>query len=390
MRPFHPALALAVLLFAPSPARAQQPLVEVLSFLLTNRSIATGDFVRDEQAAARMRDAFVEFLQAELTNVPMTSPASGFTYRLDQTIGASVRSTSSFGPFFTERSLTGGRQVSFGLGFSRADFEDIDGRNLRSGTLIATASQLQGEAVPFDAETLTLRLRTSTVTVTGLVGLTDRLDVSAAVPVIRIDLSGQRIDTYRGTALLQSSALAHATGVGDVVVRAKYNVFRVGGGGVAIGGDVRLPTGDARNLLGTGSRLVTPRVIASLERDRLGAHGQLGYGFGGTSDELTFSGAVTMAASPRVTLIGEILGRRLGEGGRLSEVVEPHPTLGGVETIRLSSTPLATTRVVAVGGIRWNVASRWLLNANVLRPMTTPGLNARWIARVTLDYSLGG
>ena len=390
MRPFRPALALAVLLVGASPARAQQPLADVLSFLLTNRSIATGDFLRDEQAAARMRDAFVEFLQAELTNVPMTSPASGFTYRLDQAIGASVRSTNSFGPFFTERSLTGGRQVSFGVGFSQANFEDIDGRNLRTGTLVATASQLQGEPEPFDAETLTLRLRTRTVTMTGLIGLTDRLDVSAAVPVIRIDLSGQRIDTYRGTPLLQSSAVAHATGVGDIVVRAKYNVFRYGGGGVAIGGDVRLPTGDAENLLGSGSRLVTPRIIASLERDRLAAHGQLGYGVGGTSDELTFSGAVTLAASPRVTLIGEVLGRRLAEGGRLSEVVEPHPTLAGVQTIRLSSTPLATTRVVAVGGIRWNVASRWLLNANVLRPMTTPGLNARWIARLTLDYSLGG
>src|SRR5687768_10978744 len=101
MRPFRPVLALALLLVAASPARAQQPLADVLSFLLTNRSIATGDFLRDEQAAARMRDAFVEFLQAELTNVPMTSPASGFTYRLDQTIGASVRSTNSFGPFFT-------------------------------------------------------------------------------------------------------------------------------------------------------------------------------------------------------------------------------------------------------------------------------------------------
>jgi hypothetical protein len=390
MRLFRSALAFLLLLAAASPAQAQQSMTDVLTFLLTNRSVATGNFTRDEQAAGRMRDAFVTFLQAEITTLPMTSPASGFTYRLDRTIGTNVRSTSSFGPFFTERSLTGGRQVSFGVGFSQADFENIDGRNLRAGTLVATASQLQGEPTPFDAETLTLRLRTRTFTFTGLVGLTDRLDISAAVPVIRIDLSGQRIDTYRGTPLLQSSALAHTSGVGDVIVRAKYNVFRLEGSGIAVGGDARLPTGDPDNLLGSGKGSVTPRIIASFEREAVSVHGQAGYLLGAASNELNYSVAATFAATSRLTLIGEMLGRRLSEGGRLVDVVEPHPTLSGVQTIRLSSTQLPTTRIVAVGGIRWNVASRWLINTSVLRPISTPGLNARWIGSITLDYSLGG
>ncbi len=59
----------------------------------------------------------------------------------------SSRSSDSFGPFFTERSLTSGRgQASFGVGYRTATFDNIDGRDLRGGTLVSTASILRGDA----------------------------------------------------------------------------------------------------------------------------------------------------------------------------------------------------------------------------------------------------
>src|SRR5678809_829351 len=91
----------------PSPLRAQTTITDALSFLLTNRSIPTGDFARDEAAAAATRDTISTFLRSELTTLPVTSAASGFTYRLDPALGGvPVRSTTTFGSFFTERSLT--------------------------------------------------------------------------------------------------------------------------------------------------------------------------------------------------------------------------------------------------------------------------------------------
>ena len=176
-----------------------QPLDSVLSFLLTNRSVSTGDFVRDAEATAATRDTVISFLLAELTAVPISSPASGFTYRLDPALGLDVRTSTSFGPFLVERSLTAGRgQVSFGLGHTEAAFDNMDGRPLRTGTLVAVASRLSGEPEPFDSETLTLRLRVRTLTMTGVVGVTDRLDVSAAVPVVTVNLSGDRPGKCRG------------------------------------------------------------------------------------------------------------------------------------------------------------------------------------------------
>ena len=383
-------VALALMFASPSVAAGQQPLSDALSFLLTNRSVVTGDFARDEAAAAATRDTLVTFILAELNTLPTNSPASGFTYRLDPELGMNVRSSNSFGPFFMERSLTVGKgQVSFGVAYNEALFDTIDGRALRDGTLVATAGRLVGNAEPFDAETLTLRIRTRATTVSGHVGVTDRLDVSAAVPFLIVNLDGERVDTYRTTSVVQATALASASGIGDVRVGAKYNAIRRGGSGMALTGEVRLPTGDSDNLLGSGELVFTPRVIGSFEGARVAVHGDVGYAMGGPSDEIAYSGAFTVAAHNRLTLITEFIGRRLISGDRLVEVVEPHPTLVGVETIRLSAVEQDTNRMQLAAGLRWNMASRWLVSMNVLRPLTTAGLNARWMTTVSLDYALG-
>ena len=204
-----PIAALALAFGLPSVAAAQEPLSGVLSFLLINRSVITGDFARDEAAAATTRDVLVKFVLAEISTLPTNSPASGFAYRLDSALGVSRRSSKSFGPFFMERSLTAGEgQRSFGVTYNEARFDGIDGRSLDDGTLVATAGRLVGDADPFDAETLTLHVRTQAVTVSGLAGLTDRIDISAAVPFLTVSFNGSRIDTYRGTAVVQATAAA--------------------------------------------------------------------------------------------------------------------------------------------------------------------------------------
>src|SRR5262245_13671888 len=390
MRTLTIVVTLALTLGWPSTAAAQQSLVDALSFLLINRSIVTGDFARDEAAAAATRDTLVTFVLAELNTLPTNSPASGFAYRLDPDLGMNVRSTNSFGPFFMERSLTSGkRQVSFGLAYNDTAFDNIDGRDLRDGALVATAGRLVGDAEPFDAETLTLRIRTRAVTASGLVGVTDRIDVSAAVPLLRVSFDGQRVDTYRGAAIVQATAVASTSGIGDVRLGAKYNAIRRGGSGVALAGEARLPTGDSDNLLGGGELLFTPRLIGSLERQRVAVHGDIGYVIGGRSEEVDYSGAFTVAANDRLTVITEFIGRRLASGGRLIDVVEPHPSLAGVETIRLSGTEQATHRIQMAAGLRWNVVSGFLFSMNVLRPLTTAGLNARWMTTASFDYTLG-
>lgn len=384
-------LAAAVLvLILPRPAAAQQTASDVLSFLLINKSVATGDFARDEQAAAATRDAIARFLRSELGTVPINSPDSGFTYRWDPALGANVRSSDSFGPFFTARSLTSGRQrLSLSVSYSQATYDNIGGRKLRDGSLVSIASVLQGDTQPFDAETLTLRIQTRTTTVAGHWGITDRIDLAAAVPFVTLTLSGERVDTYRGTTYPQATGFASASGLGDAIVRLKYNVLRRGASGLAVGAESRLPTGDADNFLGSGQASIAPWFIASLERGHVGVHADTSYAFGGVSRELDYGGAVTIAGAARLTVVAEVMGRYLSSGGELIDTTEPRPGLVGVDTIRLTGTTQGTSRVLAVAGVRWNVVSRFLVSVSVLRPLTSAGLNASWVPTVTFDYSMG-
>jgi hypothetical protein len=386
------AAAIALLLMsAPAPALAQRSVTEVLSFLLTNRSIGTDDAAQDEAAAAATRDTISRFLLLELATLPTLSSSTGFIYRMDRDLGgAVVRSSESFGPAFVERSLTAGAlRPAFGAAYQETRFNKIDGRSLSDGTLVATASRLTGQATPFDVETVAIQLRTRSLTLSANVGVSDRLDISAALPLVRLTWSGQRVDTLRGTPFVQATASVDASGVGDLVLRAKYNAVRRGGTGLAIGAEARLPTGAEENLLGAGELSVKPRLIGSVEYGRVSAHSELGYSFGELSRELDYAGAIAVAAGSRVTFIGEMLGRRLESGGRIIETVAPHPRLVGVETIRLTGVPEATYRVLAVGGVKWNVADTWLVSASVLRPMTSTGLTGNIIPSVGIEYSFG-
>ena len=84
-----------------------------------------------------------------------------------------------------------------------------------------------------------------------------------------------------------------------------------------------------------------------------------------------------------------MIGHRIADVGRLTEIDEAHPTLANIDTVRLSSTNQPISRVVAVAGMKWNFRSTWLLSANVLRPLTDSGLNAAWTPTITLDHSFG-
>ena len=210
-------------------ADAQDSISEVLSFLVTNRSIPTDDFARDEQAASATRDTIAGFLVMEFATLPVTASSGGFTYRMDPGLGTVTRSSDSFGPFFTERTLTAGRRhSSLGVSYRSVAFDNIDGRDLRNGSLVSTATLLRSETQPFDVETIALRIRTSIVTVLANVGVTDRLDVSAAIPFIRLTLNGERIDNYRGQRLTQATVSASGSGFGDVVLRAQVQRVSLG------------------------------------------------------------------------------------------------------------------------------------------------------------------
>jgi hypothetical protein len=71
---------LAVLLWIPASAsaHAQGTVTDVVSFLVTNQSVATGDFVKDQQAAEAAAATISRALLIDLTSVPLATSSSGF------------------------------------------------------------------------------------------------------------------------------------------------------------------------------------------------------------------------------------------------------------------------------------------------------------------------
>lgn len=380
---------LAMLLcLAAAPASAQQSVSDVLSFLVTNQAVATDDFVKDREAAAATRDTIARFLQIELSTLPITSSTGGFIYRFNPVMGTMERVSDDFGPFFVERSLTSGRgQVSFGLSYRHSQFDTLDGRSLVDGTLVTIANRLGTESQPFDIETLSLHVDAHTYTLFGNYGVTDRLDVGAAVPIVTLRLSGERVNNYRGTVFQQATGSAFATGLADVALRAKYGIVQKGVAGIATKVDVRLPTGDERQLLGAGQTAVHVSAVASVGTDRIGSHFEAGVGRGGVSDSVEWSGALVVAATPHLNFVGELLGRRLGALSRITDVTAPHPQLPNVATTRLLPGAAGINTLLGVAGVKWNVARTWLLNANVLFPLTESGLTGRPTPSIAVDYS---
>jgi hypothetical protein len=377
-----------LLLSAATDASAQGTLSGVIAFLMTNQAVPTADFERDREAAEAARETISRALLVNLTSVPLATSSSGFLYRLNPELGTVERATESFGSFFTERALTAGRgRVSFGVTAASSSFDRLNGRSLRDGTLVTIANRFRDEASAFDTESLTLQVQTSTLTVLANVGVTDRVEIGAAVPFVRLSLEGERVNVYRTATFVQARASGTASGIADTALRTKITILSARHGGIAAAGEVRLPTGDEENLLGAGSTSWRLLGIGSFDRGPLGLHGNAGIVRGGVSDEITFAGALSAAIQPTVTLSAEVLGRRVTELRDVSLVGAPHPTINGVDTLRLVAGSSGTTLITALAGLKWNIAGTLVLAGHVRIPLVERGLTAPITPTLVLEYA---
>ena len=253
---------------------------EVLAFLVTNQGVQTSDFDKDREAAEATRDTLTRALLSSVATLPITASSGGFTYRLSPTLGTVVRASETFGPFYVERAVTTpAGHASFGVTFQYSAYTSIDGNDLRSGEFVTVANQFKDEPTPFDVETLTLRMSTRSATAFGNIGLGNRVDVGVAVPLVRIAIDGERVNTYRGTTRILARASADTVGLADIAVRSKVLLTNpVSPTAVTAGVEVRLPTGREEDLLGTGETAIRFLGIASHEAGRAGIHGNIVYG----------------------------------------------------------------------------------------------------------------
>jgi hypothetical protein len=176
--------------------------------------------------------------------------------------------------------------------------------------------------------------------------------------------------------------------VGDIALRTKYRLLdRPGVAGIAAVAEIRLPTGDADNLLGAGDASLSAVAVGSFEQGRFGVDANVGVVLGGAANEFQYRGAGSWAVAQKLTAVAELLGRRIDDFGRIVAAEAPHPTLIDVNTIRLIAEPGVQHTATVLAGLKWNPTGTWLLSASLSRNLGDPRLRSGIVAQAGLDYA---
>jgi hypothetical protein len=342
-------------------------------------------------------------LGTQVSSFPLGSSAGGFTWTYSPDMGAFQRSSESFGPTFAERALTvGKKKFNFGFNYQHASFDNMEGKSLtdKSITVYSTASYL-GTTI-FIEDALHLNVSSDTFDLYGTLGVTDRFDVGFAIPVVSVKMDAalsHRVGQSPGSIgdeLGTESRSGSASGVGDVVLRAKYRLLKASGGGIAAAADFRLGTGDEMDFLGLPGSQVKVYAIGSAAYGKFSPHFNVGYTASSGSDvsqdessplldppdEVNYVAGADFALTPRVTLAADFLGRTLIDAGRL--VDSPTSFSPAYTQFTLQDGNL-NQALVAVGG-KVNVFSNMLASVNVLLPLTRTGLTGTTVV-LGFDYS---
>jgi hypothetical protein len=421
---------------------------------------------------------------ARLSQLPTASPSSGISVIYDTTLKTFVPSTDdNLGPIFGERASTiGPHKLFVGFSYQYFNFDSIDGHKLDSIPLSFHALPIQASFFPpsldipacnttgfpadgsyngspcftrdFVRTTYDVNLKVNQYIVYLTYGLTQRFEVSAALPFsnIRMSVVSQATIVPNSFApqppflfnrfnffqpqIAQAAPPPHVavpnctaapcfnavfsdarnvTGLGDVVVRAKYEFYQGERLGLAGGLDARLPTGDEENFLGSGTLGLKPFVVASY-RGRISPHAEVGYELNGNSllygdfiatptntksalpSRLLYVAGANVAVTKRITAAFDLYGQRLFgasqvESGELADFGACNDSNCGVVT---PGSPVPSLQIKsdtdisildASIGAKIRLFRHLLFTGNVLLKLNDSGLRAKAVPLAGLSYT---
>lgn len=394
-------------------------------------------------------------------------------------------SDQSLGPILGDRATTSGRhRVFVALSYQAFAFTSIDGQNLHdlptvlqhqpfpppfpNPNITTCPNQTALAGTKYDQDPCFVRdyiqtsndinLNVHQYTVYVTYGITQHLDFSAAIPIGNVRMSVTSSATIvpnsvtppglapgnvwhqfnpsdtqitsqcaaaaaAGQACLQAtfSDARSVSGIGDVLLRGKYNVHQWERAAVGVGVDVRLPTGDALNFLGAGAVGVKPFGVFSYQA-RISPHAEVGYEINGKStlagnnivplpegsttpvtdkaslpNRLVYVVGANVRVTKRLTGAFDIYGQRLFSAPEL--VSQAYTDYGKCADLPCSTYTAGTTHPdiafqsanVSINdaslGLKVRFLKRLVATGNVLIKIDDGGLRSRVVPLVGLSYS---
>jgi hypothetical protein len=421
----------------------------------------------------------------QVSQLPLASPSSGISFIYDTSLKTFTPSTDeSLGPILGERASTIGRNKLFvGFSYQYFNFSSVDGQSLNDIPAVFQHMSVpvpNGDGLPacsnqtalptvepcvvrdFIQTVNSISLRVNQFTVYATYGITRHMDLSVAIPILNVRMgvvsnativqnsiaptSGFPGTPYpsnawhqfnpslpqclaQGKGTLAEGACLNATfpssgsstGIGDVTFRYKYKVYDGERAGFAFGADIRVPTGDAQNFLGSGSTGVKPFGVFSY-RSRVSPHAEVGYEVNGGSilaGDFIGSGATGAKGSmpnrfiyvvgadaylvKRVTAAFDIYGQRLFSAQEL--VSRPFTDLGNCAGptdstgAQCGTYAAGTTHPNFIGttgdynitdaslGLKFRPYRNLVMTANVLLKLDSGGLRSKAVPLIGASYN---
>jgi hypothetical protein len=393
----------------------------------------------------------------QLSQLPVTSPASGFIFTFNPSLGVVSETTQNFGPILSERAQTIGKhKLSVGFSYQYFNFDKVDGVNLRNfgavfhhefeacpGPPITCSNNSSGTLVPvitqdFISTQNRIDLKVNQFVAVGTFGVTNRLDLSIAIPIldVRTDMTSdatiQNIEntdnaivpacclhvfsptplpgetlfppitvngfTYNNHALFRRAG--SALGIGDIVFRGKFQALQAEKAALAVGIDLRLPTGDELNFLGSGAWGLRP-FLAFSYAGRVSPHANLGIQINGNSilsgdvttdtkaqlpNVISYTAGVDVGVTRRVSLSADFLGQALQNEKKIIKAAAAPDFTGGSHPDIATTTATINQGSIAVGG-KVSPFGRLLITANVLFRVNDAGLHFKPVPLLGVSYT---
>ncbi len=318
--------------------------------------------------------------------IPALSTSAGYTYEWNPELEVLERSAKTFGPLFTERAVTVGRnKFNINVSYTWIKFDEFNGKNLdRLTNKVETAFVPETGKVEYfglfrgfqdpndpnrtrlagDQVRLNLDLEAMLFDFSFTYGILDNLDVNIDVPVLRtyarsavqetlpdprclgvsedcdVALASLGGDDNGFFHLPEQVSRATALGVGDIHFRAKYAVPITQPFRIAALLDLAVPTGDPADFQGTGDTRLGNTLIASRDIGSMfEIHSQGGIEFNCDDvdrSQARYAAGVTAQLASFMALTVDFLGRsefgaqaRIPNTGRLPAVrnIDGVPTL---------------------------------------------------------------
>jgi len=267
-----------------------------------------------ENPASQVFSSLSAEIATVLSQAPVPSASGSFRFAWDSDLDTFVRYDQSLGAILANRVETLGRGTAeVSVSYTHAGFDTLEGTSLSDMRFTQPAlssdylnklpepDRLRAQSDVLQTR-LHLTLDMDQFFFSGAYGLTDSVDVSAAVSLTRVHMEGSAqadilhpgsgygavfstdqqgvcLDTPFPFRCARDSFDQSAFGTGDIFLRAKWHFYDMRYADLAVSGVFTIPTGNADDFLGFHDPTFTPWIIVSKSFGRISPHLNVGYSF---------------------------------------------------------------------------------------------------------------